>query len=176
MEIFYVKSLTIFPSLFLLNKFDIDYKTFSYAKRDYSKFDEQKFISDFSCNSMVFLDDSSLSLNCKFEKFYQKLSSWVDQHVPTKKMTKNDIKFHSKPWINPKIQRLIKYRDKLLRKLKRKYSFNNEYLYKKFRNRVVNELKTSRISYYVQYFTEHKNNMKMLWSGIRSIIMSKIID
>ena len=122
---------------------------------------------------MVFLDDPSLSLNCKFEKFYQKLSSCVDQHVPSKKMTKNDIKFHSKPWINPKIQRLIKYRDKLLRKLKRKYSFNNEYLYKKFRNRVVNELKTSRISYYTQYFTGHKNNMKMLWSGIRSIINVK---
>ena len=122
---------------------------------------------------MAFLDDPSFSPNCKFEKFYKKLSSCVDQHVPTKRMTKNDIKFHSKPWINPKIQRLINYRDKLLRKLKRKYSFNNEYLYKKFRNRVVNGLKTSRISYYNQYFAEHKNNMKKLWSGIRSIINVK---
>ena len=37
----------------------------------------------------------------------------------------------------------------------------------------MNELKTSRISYYIQYFTEHKNNMKMLWSGIKSIINVK---
>ena len=37
----------------------------------------------------------------------------------------------------------------------------------------MNELKTSRISYYIEYFTEHKNNMKMLWSGIRSIINAK---
>ena len=87
----------------------------------------------------------------------------------TSNFIKNDIKFHS----NPKIQRLIKYKDKLIRKLKRKYSINNEYFYKKFRNRVVNELKTGRVRYYDQYFTEHKNNTKMLWSGIRSIINVK---
>ena len=34
-------------------------------------------------------------------------------------MNKKDLKLHEKPWINPKIQRLMKYRDKLLRKLKR---------------------------------------------------------
>ena len=73
----------------VLNKFDIDYKTFSYAKRDYSKFDEQKFISDFSCKSMAFLDDPSLSLNCKFEKFYQKLSSCIE---PTCTYKENDKK------------------------------------------------------------------------------------
>ena len=28
-----------FPQFIVLNKFDIDYKTFSYAKRDYSNFD-----------------------------------------------------------------------------------------------------------------------------------------
>ena len=38
----------------VLNKSDIDYKTFFYAKRDSSKFDEQKFISDFSCKSTAF--------------------------------------------------------------------------------------------------------------------------
>ena len=73
-----------FPQFIVLNKFAIDYKTFSNAKRDYSKFDEQKFLSDFSCKSTAFLDDPSLSLNCKFGKFYQNLSSCVDQHVPTK--------------------------------------------------------------------------------------------
>ena len=92
---------------------------------------------------------------------------------PQKKNDKNGIKFHSKPWINPKIQRLIKYREKLLPQLKRNTPLTINNLYKKFRNRFVNELKTSKINYYNQYFTEHKNNMKMLWSGIRSIINVK---
>ena len=82
-----------FPQFVVLNKSDIDYKTFSDGKRDYLKFYGQKCISDFSRKSMAFLDDPSLSLNCKFEKFYQTLSSCVDQHVPTKKMTKMTLNF-----------------------------------------------------------------------------------
>ena len=54
--------------------------------------------------------------------------------------------------------------------MKRKFTIENEYLYKKFRNRVANELKASRKLYYHKFFEEHKCNMKMLWSGIRSII------
>ena len=38
---------------------------------------------------------------------------------------------------------------------------------------MVNELRTSKIEYYKQYFTEHKSSMKMLWSGIKSIINIK---
>ena len=97
----------------------------------------------------------------------------IDFHAPVKKMNKKDLKLHEKPWINPKIQRLMKYRDKLLRKLNKKCTENGEYLYKKFRNRVVSELRSSRIKYYNFYFIEHKSNMKMLWSGIRSIINIK---
>ena len=52
-------------------------------------------------------------------------------------------------------------------------TLDNEYLYKKFRNRVVSELRTSGINYYNKYFTEHKNNMKMLWKRIRCIINVK---
>ena len=54
--------------------------------------------------------------------------------------------------------------------MKRKFTIENEYLYKKFRNRADNELKASRKLYYHNFFEEHKCNMKMLWSGIRSII------
>ena len=42
---------------------------------------------------------------------------------------------------------------------------DNEYLYKKFQNRVAN----CKL-YYHKLFEEHKNNMEMSWSGFRSII------
>ena len=32
---------------------------------------------------------------------------------------------------------------------------------------------SSRVNYYNKYFTEHHSNMKMLWTGIRSIINIK---
>ena len=57
--------------------------------------------------------------------------------------------------------------------MKRKPTVDNEHLYKKFRNWVANELKTSRSAYHNQYFQTHKDNIKKLWSGIRSIINIK---
>ena len=41
-------------------------------------------------------------------------------------------------------------------------------LYKKFRNRVTESLRESKASYFYNYF--QKNNMKQLWSGIKSVI------
>ena len=73
-----------------------------------------------------------------------------------------------------KIQKLIKHQDKLLRKLNRKFTYDTEHLYKKFRNRVVSEIRSIKIDYYNHYFVEHQSNMKMLWTGIRSIINIKI--
>ena len=93
--------------------------------------------------------------------FYDNLSASVSHHVPTRKMTKKVLKFHTKPWITSEIKNLMKYRNKLMHKLNKKYALDNEYLYMKFRNRVVSELRTSRINYHSKYFTEHKNNMKI---------------
>ena len=162
-----------FSQFIVINKVNIDYKRWSYSKRDFSNFNENNFVSDFSKIADSFLKVPNINLNCKFEMFYDNLSSCVNHHVPTKKMTKKDLKFHTKPWITSKNKNLIKYRDKLMRKLNKKYTLDNEYLSKKFRNHVVSEFRTSRINYYNKYFTEDKKNMKMLWTGIRSIINVK---
>ena len=122
---------------------------------------------------MDFIHDTNISLNSKFGLFFQTLSEHVDCHAPLKKLNKKGLKLQSKPWINSKILRLIKYRDKLLCKLNKKFTHNNNYLYKKFRNRVVSELRASKIEYFNQYFAEHKSNMKMLWTGIKAIINIK---
>ena len=61
-------------------------------------------------------------------------------------------------------------RDKYLNKFHKTHNLDTEYLYKKFRNKVVFEIRKSRNDYYNNYFNTHKNNMKKLWSGIRSII------
>ena len=61
-------------------------------------------------------------------------------------------------------------RDKHLQKFNHTKSLDMEYLYKKFRNKVVSEIRKSKNDYYSQHFAGHKSNMKMLWSGICCII------
>ena len=61
-------------------------------------------------------------------------------------------------------------RDRYLRKFNRSGSRDMEYLYKKFRKKVVSEIRENKIEYYNRYFTFHNSNMKKMWSGIRSII------
>ena len=63
--------------------------------------------------------------------------------------------------------------DKYLRKFNGAHSLDMEYLSKKFRNKVASEIRKSKNEYYTEYSTKHNINMKMLWSGIRSIINSK---
>ena len=46
---------------------------------------------------------------------------------------------------------------------------DNRRLYNLFRNRVIRELKESKIKYYTKFF-EDNNNIKKTWEGIRSII------
>ena len=43
-------------------------------------------------------------------------------------------------------------------------------LNKKFRSRVSVSLNESKASYYYNYFQKNNNNMKQLWSGIKSVI------
>ena len=102
-----------------------------------------------------------------------KPSSCVDSHVPKKKVTKRELKLRTKPWINADIQKLMHYRDKYFQKMKSNPSANNKYNYNKFRHRVVSEQRKGKIKYFKNYFEKHKTNMKMLWTGIKSIINVK---
>ena len=86
-----------FPQFIILNKTNIDCKRCSFFKRDFSKFDEQKFVDGFAGNNLDFLADRELSLNRKFHLFYQNPSSRVEHHAPSKKMNKRDLKLHEKP-------------------------------------------------------------------------------
>ena len=60
-----------------------------------------------------------------------------------------------------------------MRKLKKKRTNDNLTLYKKFRNRVSNEIRKSKESYVHNFFATNTQNMKKLWSGIKTIISHK---
>ena len=61
-------------------------------------------------------------------------------------------------------------RDRLLRKSKKSNDNSYRDLYREFRNRASTELRESKASYFYSYFQKNSNNMKKLWSGIKSVI------
>lgn len=113
-----------------------------------------------------------LNTNGKFDLFYDQIDSVCKKHVPYKRLSKKEVKIYSKSWITRQIFAKMKYRDKLYSKLlkSKQQDPNLHYLYKKFRNRIVKDLKDSKSSYFNQYFSLNRYNMQKLWSGIRSII------
>ena len=151
----------------------IDYRNVTLFQHDYSKFSEQAFVNSFNKLSWNDINDVNLNINNKFDKFYEKVHLTVIEHVPLKKVNKKQLKLRLKPWVNSHIQKLIKHREKLLRKLRKSHSAAIEELYKKFRNRVVAENRKSKIQYYENYFQKNTANMKNLWTGIKAIINTK---
>ena len=158
-----------FPQFLILRNANICYNyqdTFMY---DYSRFNESNFINDFNNIDFNYLDSGS-DVDFNYNKFLDDVTSLVSKHMPNKKCSKRELKYRSKPWINSRIKKMMKVRDRLLRKWRYSNSESAFNLYKRFRNRVTNELKKSKESYFQNYFAENKYNMKKLWHGIKSII------
>ena len=149
------------------------FKTSSYFAYDYKTFDKAKFLADYNELDISFLDDESQHLNVKFNTFLLNLHDLINKHCPKKKLNKQALKLKTKPWINFRIKRMMKIRDALFQQFKSTKSPIDLKAYKQFRNRIVNEIRESKMNYYHHYFDEHKNNMKMLWKGIKSIISIK---
>ena len=69
---------------------------------------------------------------------------------------------------------MIKTRNKVFKRKKRQPNNENcKRLYNLLRNRIKWDLKKSKKQYYEQYFTEHVNNIKKTWDGIKKIVNLK---
>ena len=114
-----------------------------------------------------------MDVNKKFDRFLKDLSTLTNKHAPIIKRSRKEMKLKDKPWINNKIQKMMRIRDRILLKLKKKSTNDNLTLYKKFRNRVSNEIKKSKENCFHNFFSTNTQNMKKLWSGIKTIISHK---
>ena len=162
-----------FPQFLVVRKAGITNKTLSYYQHDYSRFDQEKFLGDFNNLNFDYLNVTQNDVNAKFNRFLADLDEIVKKHAPLKKLNKKDLKLRNKPWVNSKIQKMMRLRDRYLKKLKKKSDTATNHLYKQFRNRVSIELKESKAKYFHNYFNENSKNIKLLWTGIKSIISIK---
>ena len=159
-----------FPQFLIVKHAGITYKNLSYFQHDFSHFNEENLLNDFANLDISYLNDSASDVNSKFNRLLSSLDELVKTHAPLRKLTKKDTKFRNKPWINGKIQKMMRIRDQILKKLKKNNNQALINLNKKFRNRVSVSLKESKASYFYNYFQKNSNNMKQLWSGIKSVI------
>ena len=159
-----------FPQFLIVKHAGITYKNVSYFQHDFSSLNEENLQNGFANLDLNYLTDNALDVNAKFNRFLSSLDELVKAHAPLKKLSKKDIKFRNKPWINGKIQKMMCIRDNLLQKIRKNNSQSLADLYKKFRNRVSESFRESKASYFYNYFQKNSNNMKQLWSGIKSVI------
>ena len=117
-----------FAQFLLIKKCHVNCKSCSYFVHDYSSYEEEKFIHDFSLLDWSSLDNSDISVNNHFNFFYEKTNTCIEQHVPKKKVTKKNLKLRTKPWISSDIQKLMSYRDKLFAKMVKSPSAVNNML------------------------------------------------
>ena len=97
-------------------------------------------------------------------------------HIPTVRVTKRQLKTHTKPWITPGIVKSISKHDFFFRKsVKAKDpSLKSFYLhqFKSYRNLIVSLIRRSKTNHYSHYFSMHATNMLKVWNGIKEIIGS----
>ena len=98
------------------------------------------------------------------------------------------MKFKTKPWITPGLQKSISVKNKLLTKfikLKEPTLKNEAHTkYKLHRYMLATLLKRSKHTYFSSFFQNHVNNLKKTWNGIirislkdsRSTVPSTIIE
>ena len=162
-----------FPQFMILKNTHVSHNNSESFKYDYSSFKEDKFLDDFNQIDFTYLENNDLDVNNKFDTFLKDLNTLANQHAPIKRRSRKKMKLKDKPWINNRILKMMRIRDRILQKMKKQPTPDNVKLYKKFRNRVSNELKESKAQYFHTYFSINSQNMKQLWSGIKSIISHK---
>ena len=132
------------PQFCIITDFTCDYKNLSHSSYDYSHLDVNKFLADYADMDFSFSTDKSISLNDKFDNFLFNLYNLVNKHCPQKRLNKKRLKLRSKPWINNRILKVMRTRDRLFQQFKSSNSETDLRAFKLFRNRVVNELKESK--------------------------------
>ena len=160
-----------FSQFLSLEKSKIDVKRTKLFKRDYSNFSVDSFRDDVSIQNF---HNNFTDVNDKFNDFYFKLEGCINRHAPIKQLTQKQLKYASKPWISPEIQKLIRIRNNIFKRKKNDpHNLNIRRLYNKFRNRVNRELKKSKINFYTNYFETNDKNIKKTWEGIKSLVNIK---
>ena len=147
-------------------------------ERSWKNFNQAEFIMDyFDKDWSNILNFKHGNVNVSMENFVNNMNDLLDKHAPFKKISKYKLKFKTKPWITPALQKSISIKNALFKryiKLKspvKKKEVRQQYKY--YRSLLSTLMKKSKQNYYEQFFKNKLNNLKNIWKGIRSLIAIK---
>ena len=108
------------------------------------------------------------------ENFVSNMNVLLNKHVPFKK---NKLKFKTKPWITPALQKSISIKNALfkryieLKSTTKKNEVHQQCKY--YRSLLSTFMKKSKQNYYEQFFKNNLNKFKNIWKNVRSLIAAK---
>ena len=128
-----------------------------------------KFKFNLSWSDILQLDQQNVDLSIKSS--LNNMNSNLDSHAPFKGVK---LRFKTKPWITPALQKSIPVKISLLKKfIKSKDPQAKEHhhiKYKTYRNMLSPLIKISKLNYYNHCFKTNWDNIKNTWKGIKSIL------
>ena len=81
----------------------------NFYERDWSKFVQQNLVLDyFNKDWSDVLQFDQQDVNLSINSFLDNMNSILDEHASLKRVNKYNLKFKSKPWLTPAIQKSIR--------------------------------------------------------------------
>ena len=110
---------------------------------------------------------SSEDLDHGCDLFADKLNSTREKFtVQSKRRQKKRVNL---PWFSDTLWQLMKQRDSALKKANKTKRDSDILIYKGLRNKVVNEIRLAKSSFYIQVLNENKGNSKEIWKIINNL-------
>ena len=101
----------------------------------------------------------------------------LDKHAPYKNIKHPKYQFETKPWLTPGLAYSINIKNKLYKSFCKEKGphkkENHERQFKIYRNLISTPLRETKKSYYKQYLTDNKKNLRLVWQTIKGIINMK---
>ena len=142
----------------------------SIMKRDFTNFDELKYLNDIENLYFSLTTHGGQNLDSCFAAFQNNITDIMEKYAPIKTLSKQQRKQQRKPWITNGILKSISIKNKLYKKfLKSKDTFWYQ-RYKYYRDTLNHLIRRSKRNHYRSYFETFKNNSKHIWKGVNELI------
>ena len=140
--------------------------------RDFRKFDEEAFKNDIrqiDISSYI----GSTDINEIFGKYNKNLLAIINKHAPFRKLSRKEMHWKAKPWITPRLQKLISIKHKLYDK----YITNRDPFwynrYTNLRRSLSQKLFNAKKQYYTKFFEENSKKSRKVWEGINELFSNR---
>ena len=141
--------------------------------RDYSKFNCQAYTKELREINWDSLLRECSDLHDETKLIVDTISAIANKHAPLKSMSQGKQKLHLKPWISAGILKSIKRKQKMYKTHFLSKNPTKVEAYKKYSNKLIKIKNIAKRKYYTKRFELCRNNMKVTWRLIGTIINRK---